>query len=119
MPSEKDIILEFNQYMKSHKLSYIIYADIESLIRKIDECANNPENSSTTKIGKHIPCGYSMSTIWGFDHMESKHILYRGKDCMEKFCASFREHSKNIIDFEKRKMLRLIKKELKSHQDAK
>ena len=41
-------------------MPYIIYADIESLIRKIDGCANNPENSSTTKIGDHIPCGYSM-----------------------------------------------------------
>ena len=42
-------------------MSYIIYGDIESLIRKIDESANNPENSSTTKRGEHIPCGYSMS----------------------------------------------------------
>ena len=30
MPSQKDKILEFNQYMKSDKVSYIIYADIES-----------------------------------------------------------------------------------------
>ena len=34
---------------------YIIYADLESLIKKIDECASNPERSSTTRIGKHIP----------------------------------------------------------------
>ena len=53
-------ILKFNQYMKSDKIPYIIYADIESLIKAIDGCANNPENSSTTKIGEHIPCGYSM-----------------------------------------------------------
>ena len=59
----KDNILEFNQYMKSDKISYIIYADTEALIKKIDGCANNPENSSTTKIGEHNPCGYSMSTI--------------------------------------------------------
>ena len=63
MPSEKDKILEFNQYMKSDKMSWIIHADIESLVKKIDGRANNPENSSTTKIGDHIPCGYSMSTI--------------------------------------------------------
>ena len=55
IPSEKDNILEFCQYMKSDKMPYIIYADIESLIRKIDGYANNPENSSTTKIDKHIP----------------------------------------------------------------
>ena len=41
-PSEKENILEFNQYMKSDKMAYIIFADIESLIRKIDGCANNP-----------------------------------------------------------------------------
>ena len=34
VPSEKDNILEFNQYMKSDKMPYIIYADIESLIKK-------------------------------------------------------------------------------------
>ena len=45
IPSEKDNILEFKQYMKSDKMPYIIYADIESLIKKIDRCANNPENS--------------------------------------------------------------------------
>ena len=37
------------------------YADIESLIRKIDECANNPENYSTSKRGEHIPSGYLKS----------------------------------------------------------
>ena len=88
MQSEKNNILEFNQYMKSDKMPYIIYAEIESLIKTIDGCANNPENSSATKIGKHIPCGYSMSTIWVFDHTENKHSLYRGKDCMKKFCGS-------------------------------
>ena len=54
MPSEKDNILEFNQHMKSDKMPYIIYAEIESLIKEIDGCANNPEKSSTTKIGEHI-----------------------------------------------------------------
>ena len=44
-------------------MPYIIYADLESLNKKIDGCANNPENSSATKIVEHIPCGYSMSTI--------------------------------------------------------
>ena len=34
MPSEKDSILEFNQYMKSDKTPYITYADIQSLMKK-------------------------------------------------------------------------------------
>ena len=32
---------------------------------------------------------------------------------MEKFCESLREHAKNIIDFEKKKILPLTKNELK------
>ena len=38
---------------------------------------------------------------------------------MKMCCISLREHAKNIIDFEKKKILTLIKEELKSHQDAK
>ena len=92
---------------------------MESLIIKIDGCANNPENSPTTKIGEHILCGYSMLTIWTFDHIESKHTLYRRKEYVKKFFESLREHPKNIIDFEKKKILLLTKEKLKSHQDAK
>ena len=33
----------------------IIYADIESLIKKLDGCANNAENSSTTKSCDNFP----------------------------------------------------------------
>ena len=57
--------------MKSDKMPYIIYANIESLIRKIDVCANNLKKLSTVKVGEHIPCGYSKSTIWEFDHIEN------------------------------------------------
>ena len=38
MPSEKDNILEFNPYMKSDKMPYVIYVDTKSLIGKIDGC---------------------------------------------------------------------------------
>ena len=32
----------------------------------MDECKNNPEISSTTKVGEHIPPGFLMSTISSF-----------------------------------------------------
>ena len=39
-------------------MSYIIFADLESLIKKIDGCASTPEKSLTDKIGEHVPCRY-------------------------------------------------------------
>ena len=51
-------ILEFDQYQKFDKAPFIIYADLECIIEKIDACKNNSENS---------------------------HDVYRGKDCIKNF----------------------------------
>ena len=36
-----------------------------------------------------------MSTTWGFKCIKNKHTLYRGKDCMKKFCESKSTCNKN------------------------
>ena len=85
MPSEDTKILKHNWYQKSDKAPFIIYADLEYVIEKIDGCKNNSENSSTTKASKHIPSGFSMSAISSFRSIENKHDVYRGKDYIRKF----------------------------------
>ena len=57
-------------------------------------------------------------TICAFDYIGSKYTLYCGKDYMKRFCSSLRQHTRNITDFEKKKVLPLTKEELKSHDDA-
>ena len=96
MSLEKINVLEFNQYIKSDKLPYIINADMEPLIIKIDWCANNPENYLRKKLGQCIPFGYSKATIWTFS----------------KVLRIFKRKHKNIIGFENKKMLPLTEKEL-------
>ena len=44
------------------KIPFIIYADMESLLEKIDTCPKNPKNSSTTKINKDTASGYFLFT---------------------------------------------------------
>ena len=51
-----------------------------------------------------------MTAISAFDNMKNKHILYHGEYCMKKFCESLKEHVKKIIDFEKKNILPLTKK---------
>ena len=60
MPSPNNNIIKHNQGDNSLKLTFIIYADLECLLKKINTCQNNPDLSSTTKINKHIPSGYSI-----------------------------------------------------------
>ena len=78
--------------------------DLECILEKIDGCKNNPENSSTTKVGEHIPSGFSMSTISSFKSIENKHDVYRGKGCMKMFCEFLREYVMKTINLKKKKM---------------
>ena len=118
-PSEDTKTLEANQSLKSDKTSFIIYADLECIIEKIDGCENNPQNSSTTKVSEHIPSGFSVTTISSFRSIENKHDVYRGKDCMKKFREFLREHAMKIINLKKKKLKLLTKEQQESHENAK
>ena len=78
MPSEDTKMLELSQYQKPDKAPFIIYADLDCMLEKIDGWKNNPKNSSTTKVSEHIPSGFSMSAISSFRSIENKHNVYRG-----------------------------------------
>ena len=102
MPTEDNNIIKYNQGEKSLKLSFIIYADLECLLEKINTCYNNPEESTTTKINKHTPSGCSIFTHCSCDKSKNKLNYYRGDDCMKRFCKDLREHATKIINCEKK-----------------
>ena len=41
--------------------------------------------------------------------------VYRGGDCMKKFCESLRQHRMKITDIEKKKMIPLTNKQCESY----
>ena len=111
MPSRNNNIIKYNQGEKSLELPFIIYADLECLLKKIDTCQNNPDLSSTTKINQHIPSGYSIYTNCSFDKSNNKLSYYGGEDCMKRFCKDLKDHATKIIDFKKKTMIPLTKEE--------
>ena len=60
MSKENSKMLKYNHGEKSMKAPFLIYADLQFLLERINICHNNPKNSSTTKINKHTPSGYSL-----------------------------------------------------------
>ena len=104
MPIEYNKTLKYNHGKKPMKVPFIIYADLESLLEKMSTCHNNPEKSSTTKINKHTPSGYSLFTHCSFDLTESL-TLIELKRYMERFCKDLKEHATKIINYEKKKEL--------------
>ena len=119
MPNEDNKILKYNHGEKSMKAPFIIYADLESLLEKMKTCYDSPEKSSTNKINKHTPSGYSLFTHCSFDITINKLDYYKGEDCMKKFCLDLREHATKIINYEKKEMIPLTKKEEKNHNKQK
>ena len=92
MSSEDTKILEFNQYQKSDKAPFIIYADLECIATHLQ---------LHLILSEHIT-GFSMLIISSFRNIENKHHLYRGQNCMKKFCESLREHAMKIINLKKK-----------------
>ena len=94
MPTKDNNTIKYNQGEKSIKLPFVVYADLECFLEKMSTCYNNPEKSSTTKINKHTPSGYSLFTHCSFDKTKNKLDYYRGEDCMKKFVTYVK---KNLI----------------------
>ena len=103
MPNENNRILKYNPGGKSLKVPFIIYANLECLLEKINTCQNNNNKSYTEKKAKHEPSGYSLVTCSSFDKSKTKHKYYRGKDCMEKFCKDLRDQEMKIKSLMKNK----------------
>ena len=105
MPNEDNKILKDNPGEKSLKAPFIIYADLECLLQKINTCQNNPEKSYTEKKAKHKTSGYSLVKSCSFDDTKNESSYYRGKDCMKIFCKDLRDQAMKIINYEKKKII--------------
>ena len=119
LPDEGNKILKYNPGEKSLKVPFVIYADLECLLQKIDTCSNNHEKSYTEKKADHIPSGYSLVTSCSFDESKNNCIYYRGKDCIKRFCDDLRDQAMEIIDYEWKKEIILTNEEKESHENQK
>ena len=72
MPEEYNKILKCNKGEKSMRVPFIIYADLECVLEKMNTYQNNPEKSSTIKINKHTSSSYSLFTHCSFDTTKNK-----------------------------------------------
>ena len=103
MPDEDNEVLKQNTGEKSLKVPFIIYADLECLLEKIDTCQNNSEQSYTENKSKHKSSGYSRVTCCSFDKSKTEFNYYRQKNCMKKFCKDLKDQAMKLINYEKKR----------------
>ena len=119
MPDEDNKILKYVLGEKSLKVPFIIYADLESLLLKINICQNNPEKSYTEKKSVHKPSGYSLVTCCSFDKSKNERKYYRGEDYMKIFCKDLKHQAMKIINYEKEEMIPLTDEGKETHETQK
>ena len=115
MPDEDNKILKYVSGEKSLKVPFVIYADFECLLKKINTCQNNPDKSYTEKKATHRPSGYSLTTCCSFDKSLNEQKYYRGEDCMKIFCNDLKDQARKIINCEKKEMIPLTNEEKESN----
>ena len=93
MPDKDNKILKYVSGEKSLKVPFIIYADLECLLKKINTCQNNPDKSYTEKKATHRPSSYSLVTCCSFDKSKNEQKYYKGKDRMKIFCKDLKKTS--------------------------
>ena len=119
MPNEDEKILKYNPREESLRIPFMIYADLECLLGKIDSSQNDPRKSSTEKEVEHTSSGYSWITCCSFDTSKNEWSYYRGKNYMEIFCKDLRNQAMKIINYEKKEMIPLTIEETESYKKQK
>ena len=77
MLKEGNKVLKYKHGDKSMENPLTIFADLESLLERIDTCHNNPKKSSKTKTNKHTVSVYLLFTNCSFNATRNKLYFYR------------------------------------------
>ena len=93
MPKQGENILKFNNFDKQLKVPFVIYADFEAIMKKVQGCKQSEEmeneknkRSYTEAYQTHEDYGYGYKVVCRYDDKYSKDIcIYRGENAVYKF----------------------------------
>ena len=105
MPGE-GTILKFKDYQRSERVPFKIFADFESLTKKIQTCEANPEKCYTKKYQKHEIISFSYY-IKCFDDNVFEPVMrsYTGPDASKIFVEWLEKDIKIIANVRKKDMI--------------
>ena len=85
MPKEGSFV-EFHDGQNQFKVPFVMYADVQAILKPIEGPSPNPEESHTKEINQHIPSGFCVNSVFAYGDVKDPLKLYRGEDCVEVFC---------------------------------
>ena len=83
---QKGSTVEFYDGHNQFKVPFMMYADFEAILEPSQGPSPYSEKSYTKKVNQHIPSGWCAYSKFAYREVENPLKLYRGEDCVEKFC---------------------------------
>ena len=119
---ERTPCVYFKNYHKTLPVPFGIYADFECTTEKISGCQPSDRKSYTEKCQKHTGCSFGYKVVCHYDENYSGDVvIYRGKDCIQKFIKCMFEEVKNcqsIIRDDFNKPLKMTNEDEESFKEA-
>jgi hypothetical protein len=98
LPEPEDNILKFQEFDRQLRVPFVIYADFETLNKKIHSCAPDPSRSSTTHDTLLEPCSFAYKIVCIDPQYTTPTVLYRGPDAAQKLIERLLEEKAEIED---------------------
>ena len=116
----KGSTVEFYDCQNQFKIPFMMYADFEALLEPIQErVPGDPNEPYTSEVSRHIPSGWCVYSKFAYGEVKDPLKLYRGKDCIEKFCDYIKEEAHRLYHmFPEKPMDPLTKKQWKQYEKA-
>ena len=90
MPTENNKFIKFVNHKNQLKAPWVIYADFESIINKIEGPLLPTDESFTHKSSIQEACGFCLRAVRS-DGLSTEPALYRGPDCIQVFLDQRKE----------------------------
>ena len=111
MPTKNNNTLKFDNYHKQQPVPFVIYADFEALLQKVEKGEHDSNGSYTEKFQQHVDCGSAYKVVCCYDNKYTKDICsYRGENAVYKFLERMLEeveYCKDIVKKEFNKPLKM------------
>ena len=90
MPEENSF-MRFHSGQYKFKVLFVICADFEAILQRLEEGTDSDLLSSYTRdINHHIPSRFCIYATFAYGEVEDLLRLYRGKDCIELFAITLK-----------------------------
>ena len=96
-PLKNNKSIKFINHKKQLKAPWVIYADFESIIKKIEGPIQSTNKSFTHKSSIQEACGFCLRVVRS-DGFSTEPLLYRGEDCIQVFLEELKEAEVVILE---------------------